>query len=216
MNTIKHILTRYTAFLWMLLKPLGAWGVFVIAGLDAAAVGLPMDAVVAGYVYQDRARFLLYVLMASAGSALGSIVLYLIGYTGGEAVLRKRISAQQFDKLHRAFDQHPFWSLMVPAMLPPPTPFKLFVLAAAVSEMQFGHFLLAIFSGRFVRFLGLALLTMKFGPQIVDVTGTLFRHHLRWVLGAVVLGALIWLGTRRRWKAQRPPRQEAAEPRSDC
>ena len=83
MNTIKHILTRYTAFLWILLKPLGAWGVFVIAGLDAAAVGLPMDAVVAGYVYQNRARFLLYVLMASAGSALGSLVLYLIGYTGG-------------------------------------------------------------------------------------------------------------------------------------
>ena len=67
-------------------------------------------------------------------------------------MLRKRISPERFDKLHRAFDQHPFWSLMVPAMLPPPTPFKLFVLAAAVSEMQLSHFLLAIFSGRFVRF----------------------------------------------------------------
>ena len=211
MNTIKHILTRYTAFLWILLKPLGAWGVFVIAGLDAAAVGLPMDVVVAGYVYQNRARFLLYVLMASAGSALGSIVLYLIGYTGGEAVLRKRISPERFDKLHRAFDQHPFWSLMVPAMLPPPTPFKLFVLAAAVSEMQFSHFLLAIFSGRFVRFLVLALLTLKFGPQIVDLTGTLLRHHLGWVLGAVVLGVLIWLGARRPGKAQTPPRDKAVE-----
>ena len=211
MNTIKHILTRYTAFLWILLKPLGAWGVFVIAGLDAAAVGLPMDVVVAGYVYQNRARFLLYVLMASAGSALGSIVLYLIGYTGGEAVLRKRISPERFDKLHRAFDQHPFWSLMVPAMLPPPTPFKLFVLAAALSEMQFSHFLLAIFSGRFVRFLVLALLTLKFGPQIVDLTGTLLRHHLGWLLGAVVLGILIWLGVRRPWKAQTPPRDKAVE-----
>jgi membrane protein YqaA with SNARE-associated domain len=211
LNTIKHILTRYTAFLWILLKPLGAWGVFVIAGLDAAAVGLPMDVVVAGYVYQNRARFLLYVLMASAGSALGSSVLYLIGYTGGEAVLRRRISPQRFDKLHRAFDQHPFWSLMVPAMLPPPTPFKLFVLAAAVSEMQFSHFLLAIFSGRFLRFLLLALLTLKFGPQIVDITGTLVRHHLRWVLGAVVLGALIWRGARRRGKAQIPLGQDQGD-----
>jgi membrane protein YqaA with SNARE-associated domain len=211
LNTIKHILTRYTAFLWILLKPLGAWGVFVIAGLDAAAVGLPMDVVVAGYVYQNRARFLLYVLMASAGSALGSIVLYLIGYTGGEAVLRKRISPERFEKLHRAFDQHPFWSLMVPAMLPPPTPFKLFVLAAALSEMQFSHFLLAIFSGRFVRFLVLALLTLKFGPQIVDLTGALLRHHLGWVLGVVVLGILIWLGARRPGKAQTPPRDKAVE-----
>jgi membrane protein YqaA with SNARE-associated domain len=211
LKTIKHILTRYTVFLWILLKPLGAWGVFVIAGLDAAAVGLPMDVVVAGYVYQDRAHFLLYVLLASAGSALGSIVLYLIGYTGGEAVLRKRISPERFDKLHRAFDQHPFWSLMVPAMLPPPTPFKLFVLAAALSEMQFSHFLLAIFSGRFVRFLVLALLTLKFGPQIVDLTGALLRRHLGWVLGAVVLGVMIWLGARRPRKAQTTARDKAVD-----
>jgi membrane protein YqaA with SNARE-associated domain len=193
LKTIKHILSRYTAFLWALLKPLGAWGVFVIAGLDAAAVGLPMDVVVAGYVYQDRARFLLYVFMASAGSALGSIVLYAIGYEGGEALLRKRISPERFDKLHRTFDKHPFWSLMFPAMLPPPTPFKLFVLAAAVSEMQFSHFLLAIFSGRFLRFLLLSFLTLKFGPGVVHVSGRFFREHFHWVLAAVAVGLAVWL-----------------------
>jgi membrane protein YqaA with SNARE-associated domain len=161
--------------------------------LDAAAVGLPMDAVVAGYVYQDRSRFLLYVLMASVGSALGSIVPYGVGYTGGEALLRKRMSPQRFEKIHRAFEKHPFWGLMFPAMLPPPTPFKLFVLAAAASEMQFTHFLLAIFSGRFVRFLVLALLTLKFGPQIVQITGTLFVQHYYWVLAAVAVGLAVWL-----------------------
>lgn len=197
MNIIKHILTRYTAFLWAFLKPLGVWGVFVIAGLDAAALGLPMDVVVAGYVYQDRSRFLLYVLMASLGSALGSIVLYGIGYEGGEALLRKRISPERFEKLHQTFDQHPFWGLMFPAMLPPPTPFKLFVFAAAVSEMRFSHFLLAIFSGRFVRFLILALLTLKFGPQIVQVTGTLFGKHFIWVLAVAALGLGLWLARRR-------------------
>ena len=197
MKTIKYILSRYTAFLWALLKPLGAWGVFAIAGIDAAALGLPMDVVVAGYVYQDRARFLLYVFMASAGSALGSIVLYAIGYEGGEALLRKRISPERFDKLHRTFDKHPFWSLMFPAMLPPPTPFKLFVLAAAVSEMQFSHFLLAIFSGRFVRFLLLSFLTLKFGPGFVHVASRFSRQHFHWVLAAVVVGLAVWLVVRR-------------------
>jgi membrane protein YqaA with SNARE-associated domain len=210
LNTIKHIFTRYTAFLWALLKPLGAWGVFVIAGLDAAAVGLPMDVVVAGYVYQNRSRFLLYVLMASAGSALGSLVLYAIGYTGGETLLRKRLSPERFGKIHRAFEKHPFWGLMFPAMLPPPTPFKLFVLAAAVSEMQLGHFLLAIFSGRFVRFLVLSLLTLEFGPQIVQITGTIFREHFHWVLAVVALGLAVWLVVRRVKKSSRavnaPPR----------
>ena len=182
MKTIKHIFLRYTAFLWGLLKPLGAWGVFVIAALDAAALGLPMDPVVATYVYQNRPKFLLYVLMASAGSTLGSIVIYGIGYVGGEELLRKRISAERFEKFHQAFDKHPFWSLMFPAMLPPPTPFKLFALAAAVSEMHFGHFLLAIFAGRFVRFLLLV-------HSYLEVRSPVRAHLWRRFSGTLALGA---------------------------
>ena len=93
MDTIKRILTRYTKWLWALLAPLGPWGVFVIAAVDAAFFGLPMDAVVAGYVYKQPSKFFLYVILAAAGSAVGSIVLYLIGYTGGEVLLRKRLSS---------------------------------------------------------------------------------------------------------------------------
>jgi len=193
LKTIKHILSRYTAFLWALLKPLGAWGVLVVATLDGAFIGLPVDAVVAGYVYQDRARFLLYALMAAAGSTLGSIVIYVIGYKGGEELLRKRIPPARFEKIHSAFDKHPFWSLMLPAMLPPPTPFKLFVLAAAVSEMGFLRFLVAIFSGRMVRFLLLGLLTVKFGPNVVHIVGGLFREHLYVVMLVAAAGVVAWL-----------------------
>ena len=167
MNAIKHILTRYTAFLWALLKPLGVWGVFAVAALDGAAVGLPMDVVVGGYVSQNHGRWLLYVVMAATGSALGSLVIYAIGYAGGEELLRKRVSPARFTKLHNAFEKHPFWSLMFPAMLPPPTPFKAFALGAAVAEMSISHFVLAIFLGRMVRFLTLALLAR----QLVALTG---------------------------------------------
>jgi membrane protein YqaA with SNARE-associated domain len=198
LKTIKHILSRYTAFLWALLKPLGAWGVLVVAALDGAFIGLPVDAVVAGYVYQDPARFLLYALMASAGSTLGSIVIYVIGYKGGEELLRKRIPPERFERIHAAFDQHPFWSLMLPAMLPPPVPFKVFVLAAAVSEMGFVRFLVAIFSGRMVRFLSLGLLTIKFGPDVVHLFGSLFREHYYLILEAILVGLVVWLVMRRR------------------
>jgi membrane protein YqaA with SNARE-associated domain len=198
LKTIKHILSRYTAFLWALLKPLGAWGVLVVAAIDGAFIGLPIDAVVAGYVYQDRSRFLLYALMASAGSALGSIVIYAIGYAGGEELLRKRIPPERFEKIHAAFDKHPFWSLMLPAMLPPPTPFKLFVLAAAVSEMGFLRFLLAIFSGRLVRFLILGLLTIKFGPDVVHIFGAIFREHMYLVMLVAAAGVVAWLMHRKR------------------
>jgi membrane protein YqaA with SNARE-associated domain len=170
------------------------------AAVDGSFLGMPLDAIFVGYVYNDRSRFLLYVFLASAGSALGSIVIYVIGYTGGEVLLRKRLSTARFKKIHDSFERHEFWALMFPAMLPPPTPFKAVVLAAAAFEMNFGHFLLAIFAGRFVRFLIEAVLTLWFGPQIVTVTGSLFAHHFLWILlavGALLLGWMIWRRTKR-------------------
>jgi len=198
LKTIGHILARYTAWILHVLGPLGIWGVFAIAFADSALLGMPVDAIVAYYVYQDHQRLILYVLMASLGSALGSIPLYVIGYKGGEMVLRKRISEQRFLRIHRSFERHEFWALMFPAMLPPPLPFKIFVLGAAVFEMRFAHFLAAIFLGRLVRFLSLALLTLYFGPHIVGLIGTVFRRHLFWVLGVVVLGIALWLVMRQR------------------
>ena len=185
-------MARYTAWILGLLAPLGIWGVFAIAFADSALLGMPVDAVVAFYVYQDHRKLLFYVLLASAGSALGSIPLYVIGYEGGEIVLRKRISEERFLRIHQSFERHEFWALMFPAMLPPPMPFKIFVLGAAVFEMRFRDFLAAIFAGRFVRFMVLALLTLLFGPQIVGLIGTVFRQHIYWVLGAVVLGVALW------------------------
>jgi len=171
------------------------------AAVDGSFLGMPLDAIFVGYVYNDRSRFLMYVLLASAGSALGSIVLYVIGYTGGEVLLRKRLSPERFEKIHESFEHHKFWELMFPAMLPPPTPFKIVVLAAAAFEMNFAHFLLAIFAGRFVRFLIEALLTLWFGPQIVTLTGSLFAHHFVAILvgvGALVVGWLLWRRAKRK------------------
>ncbi|MBZ5678628.1 MAG: VTT domain-containing protein [Acidobacteriia bacterium] len=205
MNKIGHILARYTAWVWGLLAPLGIWGVFVVAFADSALLGMPVDAVVAAYVYKDRSHLLLYVVLASLGSALGSIPLYILGYLGGEKVLRKRISEERFLRIHRSFEQHEFWALMFPGMLPPPTPFKAFVLAAAVFEMRFGHFLVAILAGRFVRFGVLSLLVLWFGPQIVGLAGNLFRQHFYWVLGALAVAGVVWLVLWRRRTAKTSP-----------
>jgi membrane protein YqaA with SNARE-associated domain len=203
LKTIGNILKRYTAWIWGLLAPLGIWGVFLIAFADSALLGMPVDAVVAAYVYKDHSHFLLYVVLASLGSALGSVPLYLVGYLGGEKVLRKRIPEERFQKIHRSFDQHEFWALMFPGMLPPPTPFKLFVLGAAVFEMRFSHFLAAIFAGRFVRFLVLSLLTLWFGPQIVQLTATLFKQHFYWVLAMIALGGVVfWLLRRQKTRTK--------------
>ena len=197
MKTIGKILLRYSAWILGLLKVLGIWGPFVIAFADSALLGMPVDFVVAKYVYEDHRRFLLYVALASLGSAFGSIPLYIIGYLGGETVLRKRLSEERFLKIHRSFEKHEFWALMFPGMLPPPLPFKIFVLGAAVFEMRLRDFLVAIFLGRFVRFGVLSGLVLWFGPEIVGLLGAVFKRHWVWVVTAIVCGACLWLVLRR-------------------
>lgn len=194
MKRIGHILARYTAWILGLLQVLGIWGVFVIAFADSALLGMPVDLVVAMYVYQAPKRMLLYVALASLGSALGSIPLYFIGYQGGEKILRKRITEERFQKIHQSFERNEFWALMFPGMLPPPMPFKVFVLAAAVFEMRFRDFLVAIFAGRFVRFLVLSVLVIWFGPQILSHFGGILKEHWLLLLGFLLeIGLVLWL-----------------------
>jgi membrane protein YqaA with SNARE-associated domain len=214
LKRIGHILARYSAWILGLMKVLGIWGPFVIAFADSALLGMPVDFIVATYVYQDRRRMLLYVAMASLGSALGSIPLYVLGYLGGEKVLRKRISEERFLKIHQSFERNEFWALMFPGMLPPPMPFKVFVLGAAVFEMRFRDFLIAIFAGRFVRFLVLSVLVIFFGPQIIGHFGGVFKQHWMLLSGAILeVGLILWLlaRTRRSKKNVAPPSENGAK-----
>ena len=141
--------------------------------------------------------------MAAAGSALGSIVIYVIGYKGGEVLLVKRMGEKRFNKIRAAFDRHEFLAIMLPSMLPPPTPFKLFVLSAGMAEMRFSHFLAAIFFGRFLRFAILSFLVIRFGPEIVGFFGSMVHNHLRVVIAVIAATALIgwWIWRTRKLKS---------------
>jgi membrane protein YqaA with SNARE-associated domain len=213
--TLKNILKRYTTWIAKVLAPLGPWGVFAIAAVDGSLFGMPVDAVVAGYIYYDRSHFLLYVLLASAGSATGSLVLYGIGYFGGETLLRKRMSRERFAKIHASFERHEFWALMFPAMLPPPTPFKMFVLAASAFEMRLTHFLAAVFAGRFVRFLVLALLTIKFGPKFVQFVTDSMQQRSHWLWPVAILALITVLILYWKKRKQATPRDPGVANRID-
>ena len=100
---------------------------------------------------------------------------------------------------------------MFPAMLPPPCPFKIFVLAAAGFQMNFWHFLLAIFLGRFVRFFVEALLTLRFGREVLTLTGNLFAHHFIAILVGVAALLVAWLLWMRVKRADREKRNAAGK-----
>ena len=189
------------------LAKLGFWGVGLISLIDASSLPVPMDAILAVYVWNDKSHFWIYVLMASAGSAIGGLLPYGLGVAGGELFLLKRVDRKKFENMRRRFEQQEFLAVLIPSMLPPPTPWKAFVFAAGVFEMRVVPFLLAVFLGRCVRWLVLALLVLKLGPGAVSAVGQMLKDHLELVLGGVVLifAALgLWAMLKRRKKGDAP------------
>ncbi len=188
------LLHKFSTLLLATLKPLGIWGVGGLALIDSALIPIPvsMDGVVIGYVAADHHKFLAYSLIAAAASALGSLVPFYIGRAGGELFLLKRINRERYEKIRDRFERQEFFAIMVPAMLPPPTPLKLFEFAAGVFEMKPLPFVLAIFCGKLTQFLVCSLLTIWFGPTLLHSVKHVVHQHLNMVVG-VAIAALLWL-----------------------
>lgn len=202
MKKLAHLFDKYKLWLLAILKPLGFWGVGGIGFIDAAAIPVPMDLIIAGYVWADKQHFYLYVLLASAGSALGGLIPFFLGRAGGELFLMKRINRARYEQLRDRFGKQEFLAMMIPSILPPPTPWKLFVFAAGVFEMKTVHFILSVFAGRFIRYIITALLTIEYGPQIVNMVTVLTTRH-RIVLAIVslaLLALLVYWAWRTIWK----------------
>ncbi len=169
------------------LVKLGFWGMALIAVIDASSLPVPMDALLAVYVWNDKSHFWVYVVVASLGSAIGGLVPYGLGRAGGEVFLLKRVDRTRFEKMRLRFERQEFLAVLVPSMLPPPTPWKAFVFAAGVFEMRVLPFLLAVFVGRIVRWTVLSLLVLKLGPGAVSLVGGMIHEHLVFFLTGLVL-----------------------------
>ena len=182
---------KLNASLLALLKPLGAWGLGTLALIDTSSVPVPIDALLIDYVAQDHDKFLIYCVMASVGSAIGSLVPYYIGRAGGELFLLKRINRKRYESLRDRFERQEFLAIMVPAMMPPPTPVKLIEFAAGVFEMKPHWFFSAVCAGKFVRFLAEALVTIFYGPAILHSVGGMVQKHFGIVVA--ISGALVGL-----------------------
>jgi membrane protein YqaA with SNARE-associated domain len=189
LKRLVELSTKYRVLLLGFLKPLGFWGVGAVAVLDSSSIPVPMDLIVAGYAWSDPHRFYLYVLMAGIGSAIGGLVPYWLGRAGGEIFLMKRIDRARYEKMRDRFERQEFLALMIPSMMPPPTPWKVFVFAAGVFEMKVASFMLAVLAGRIVRFTVVSLLTIRYGPQIVHDLTILMQQHMLGML--VALGVIL-------------------------
>lgn len=199
MKHLTFLFLKFTAWLLALLKPLGFWGAGAIALLDSSTIPMPMDLIISGYVWADRRHFWLYCLMAAIGSSIGGLLPFYLGRAGGELFLLKRVNRARYEQLRDRFERQEFFALFVPSMLPPPTPWKLFVFGAGVFEMRLRDFMAAVFLGRLVRFTAEGLLVLYYGPEIVTVVHDLAKKHLVAMLAgiAVILGVLVLIAIRK-------------------
>jgi membrane protein YqaA with SNARE-associated domain len=138
------------------------------------------------------ARMPLYALMASTGSVLGCVLLYFIARKGGEALFRKRAGARA-DVIRHWVERNGFGGMLVAALLPPPTPFKFFVLAAGVFEVPLASLTSAITLARLIRYFGVGYLSVKYGNDALPFLG---RHKLGVLIFLVLFVAVSYVGSR--------------------
>jgi membrane protein YqaA with SNARE-associated domain len=180
---------------------LGGPGLFLIAFLDSSFLSFPevVDLLIIWLVTAHKHRVLYYALLPTIGSVAGCFALYLVGRKGGEAFLRRRFSERHVDRALTVFRKYGLLAVAVPALLPPPVPFKPFVLAAGVAGVRPVDFLIAVSIGRGIRYFGEAFLALWYGERAAQFVRDNARPvSLALALTVLVVGvAWIWYQRRR-------------------
>jgi len=167
---------------------LGAPGLFLISFLDSSILTFPVinDLLLIELSIERPVRMPLYAAMAMIGSVLGCLLLYYIAKTGGEAFFQRRAGARA-DAIRYWVERNGFGGMLLTALLPPPVPFKPFVLAAAVFEVPLTSFVSAIALARAIRYFGFGYLAVRYGN---DAMPFLAQHKLEVAAGVIVFALL--------------------------
>jgi membrane protein YqaA with SNARE-associated domain len=167
---------------------LGAPGLFLISFLDSSVLTFPVinDLLLIELSIQHPSRMSLYALMAAAGSTLGCTLLYYIARKGGEAFFHSK-AGKHGGAVRHWIERNGFGGMLAAALLPPPTPFKIFVFAGGVFEMPIASFVTAIAIARLFRYFGIGYLAVHYGEGALPY---LQQHKLMVALVAVALVAV--------------------------
>ena len=171
------------------LVTLGPLGLFAISLIDSAGLPLPggPDAVMILLSARSHALVPLYAIAASLGSTIGCAVMYSVARRAGMLALRK-IKPARRARIENLLGRYDMLAIMATAILPPPFPFKPFVLSAGVFKLKLSRFIIAVFTGRLVRFTIEGLLAIAFGEAAGE---QIKRHGLKVLLVVAVAATLL-------------------------
>lgn len=167
METLKH----FAEWLHALGTSLGGPGLLLIAIADSSFLSIPEGndlLIVVLSIGQSWSHMSYLVSMTIAGSVLGCLLLFGIGRKGGRTILEKRFSPEKVNLAERYVSRYGVYSVMIPSILPPPMPFKIFVLTAGVFQLSTGRFLVAVLIGRSVRYFAWGILSVVYGERVKD------------------------------------------------
>jgi membrane protein YqaA with SNARE-associated domain len=183
---------------------LGGPGLFLIAFLDSSFLSFPevVDLLIIWLTIQHPYRMVYYALLSTLGSVAGCFALYLVAYKGGESFLRKRVHERHVDRALAIVRKYGVLSVLIPSILPPPAPFKIFVLGAGVARVRPLDFVLAVALGRGVRYFGEGLLAVVYGER----AQTFLQQHAGTLAagtaGVALVAGLVWTFWRRRGQSR--------------
>jgi membrane protein YqaA with SNARE-associated domain len=175
----------------------GAFGLYVVALLDSTFVPLPSsaDALMLLLSTTNPRWMLLYAFMATSGSALGCFILYLISRRAGARALN-RFSEAKRNRVKNWIERYDMFAVLAATLLPPPFPFKLFVVTAGVFRFSLLRFMLAIIVGRGFRFLLEGYFAVRYGTQAKEI----LAKYYPWIGLGLVVGIVIFVLLRQKFK----------------
>jgi membrane protein YqaA with SNARE-associated domain len=212
---------RFVTWLQEVVLPvLGPPGIFLAAFLDSSFLSLPEinDLLVIASAAADARSSWIAVSMATLGSVAGCTALWWAGRKGGEAFLVRRFGAERTERARELFHRYGPLALAVPAIMPPPMPFKIFVLAAGVFGFPWWRFAVTLFLARGARYTAWALVGAAYGDEATimlrafDAWAAARQPYLIALLAVLLLATLAVYLLRRRPR----PLPEVSGPESIC
>ena len=190
-----HFVTKWLTRISEYLITFGAFGLFAVALLDSTFVPLPSsaDALMILLSTTNPSWMVLYAFMATAGSAIGCWILYLLSRRAGARALNKFSEAKQV-RVKNWIEKYDALAVLVATLLPPPFPFKLFVITAGVFRFSLLRFMLAVIAGRAFRFLLEGYFAVRYGAQAKEI----LAKYYPWI-GLALVAAIVLFVFLKRW-----------------
>jgi membrane protein YqaA with SNARE-associated domain len=207
-----HMLAVTTTMVW--LRRLGGPGLILLGIVDNSLLPLPgsMDVLTIWLSARQRELWPYYAAMATLGALIGGYITYALAKKGGKQALERKFSRSKVEKLYQRFERWGFWTVTVPALLPPPFPMVPFLIAAGTLQYSRKQFLGSLALGRGIRFFVFALLGHAYGRAIASFFSKYYKPALFTLSGLAILGGILAFAEYMRMR-KKPRQTSAASPR---